>query len=418
MPKKSLPVEGNSFSEIDKVISKEFNDLIDLSKVDTRVKTWFDIGVYSLNYICSKSLFGGIPSGRVTSIDGTPGVGKSLLTASIMRDPKIDYILIIETEGGGNSAELLQFAGVDPKKVRLFKANTFENYRIKKKDSSIEEVNDNKFPKTKDTAEYIYHEGATRFIRRFIDAVEFNDIRKNILVVMDSLGNLTSVRDYSGTPDMGAKGKAINSFFRNFDISFERTNIVFVFTNKLYTNIGNQWEPYKVSGGVGVEYNPSLSIRLSNTSESDDLTEAYTKDERDRRKTALGSSVKTIRAKVEKSRFGTEYRQIPFLVDFSSGVVRYSGLFSLCKDFGIIKKNNGSTYTMEGILDKSFYRKDFIKLVSSKPELLNSIQEKLEEKERLIKEQGSFAIEIEDTSEEFDDEDYHEMKKEMEGALM
>lgn len=429
-----------TFDDIDKIISKEFDELIDLSKVDTKVKTWFDIGVYALNYICSKNLFGGIPVGRVSSIDGLTGTGKSLLVSSIMKDPKVDYIFIVETEGGGNSAELLEFAGVDLKKVRRIKANTFGNYRITKSNSKIEAVNDDKFPKTRDTEKYIYKEGATRIIKRLINTIEFNKIDKNILVIMDSLGNISSVREFSGTPDMGAKPKSINEFFRAFDLAFERTDIAFVFTNKLYTNIGNIYDPWKVVGGVAVEYNASLSMRLFDTSLTDDKSDTEIKDEKERRKSALGSSIKTVRAKIMKSRFGTEFRQIPFIIDFAIGPSKFSGLFTLCKDFGIFEKH-GAKYSFKGSHRTPFFRKDFIQLITrsnvedmvmpnkeiAEKETLSYIQGKLEEAEERIKaEKTREQLDVEDLvgKEDFEkaaevvkeiaeNEEFHDMKKEM-----
>ena len=416
--KTGLPVEETSFTEIDRIISNEFKNLIDLSKVDTKVKTWLDIGVYALNYICSKNIFGAIPVGRVSSIDGLTGTGKSLLVSSLMKDPQIDYILLIETEGGGNSAELLEFAGVDLKKVRVIKVNTFENYKISKKTSKVEEIADNKFPTTlkgMNTPDSVFKEGATRLIRRFINAIEFNNISKNILIIMDSLGNISSVRDFSGTSDMGAKSKAINTFFRSFDLAFERTNVAFVFTNKLYVNIGNVFEPYKVSGGTGVEFNPSLSIRLFDTAELDTMADKEMIAEKERRKTALGSSIKNIRAKITKSRFGTEFRQLPFVIDFAVGPAKYSGLFTLCRDFGIMPKS-GSRYRIDGVFDKSFYKKDFIKMIieNDEKDVLNGIQLALEEAEKRIKAEKLMGIDIvEDINNDEEEEDYEDMKKTM-----
>ena len=417
---KELPVKENKsvFNDIDKLISNEFDDLIDLNKVDTKVKTWFDTGIYALNYSCSKNLFGGIPIGRITSIDGLSGTGKSLILASIMKDPKIDYTILIESEGGGSSAELYEFAGVDMSKMRMLKANTFENYRISKKDTSIEEVSDNKFPKTKDTKDFLYKEGVTRIVKKIINTIQFNNVKKNILVILDTLGNLQSVRELSGTPDMGSRSKAVSTFFRNFDISFENTNIAFVFANKLYTNIGNQWDPYKVSGGVNVEYNPSLNIRLADTSETDDVSDTEMKVEKERRKSALGSSIKTIKATIKKSRFGTELRNCRFIIDFSVGPVKYSGLFGLCKDFGIMERK-GSSYTILGLFeDKSFYKKNFIKnIMENEEENLNKLQTLLEkaETEILLK---SKNLQVNDESdiideEDITEEDYSEMKKQM-----
>jgi RecA/RadA recombinase len=400
------------FDDIDKVIAKEFDDLIDMSKVDTKVKTWLDTGVYSLNYTCSKNLLGGIPVGRVVSIDGLASTGKSLLAASIMKDPKIDLVLLLESEGGGSSKELLQFAGVDLSKVRLKKFKTFGNYRINKNNSKIEELADDKFPIKKEDENWIYVEGVTRFIKRFINSVIFREIGKNILIVLDSLGNLMSVRELGGTKDMGAKNIDIGSFFRNFDVDFEKTNIAFIFCNKLYTNIGNPWDPYKASGGVSVEYNPSLGIRISVTAETDDVSDADMKSEKERRNSALGSSLKTVRARITKSRFGTEFRNIPFLIDFSVGPAKYSGLFTLCNEFGLMIRS-GSMYSMEGVFEKSFYKKDFINLVrENEKEILQKIQKKLEEAEKKIYESKK-QIEVKDVVDPEEDFDKDIMLKEM-----
>jgi len=422
--KKDLPVEENkksAFDDIDSIISKEFDELIDLTKTDTKIRTWLDIGVYALNYACSKSLFGAIPIGRVSSVKGLTGTGKSLMLASLMKDPKLDYILIIETEGGGSSEELYEFAGVDVSKLRILKAQTFENYRIKIKDSKIEEVNDSKFPKTKKTKDYIYVEGITRMVKKFINTIIFNDVKKNILVVLDSLGNTQSVRELSGTSDMGARAKAVSTFFRNFDLAFEKTNIAFVFSNKLYMNIGNQFQPYLETGGVNVAYNPSLSIELWDTSVSDDISDAEMKKEKDRRATSLGSSIKTIRAKIAKSRFGTELRTCYFLIDFSgNGPARYSGLFKLCRDFGIIEKTGGAYYSMPELFEDKFMKKNFISLIKIKEkENLEKIQKALEKAEERISNKGK-ELQVNDESEiidDLDEEDYTDMKKELEKEL-
>jgi hypothetical protein len=53
-------------------------------------------------------------------------------------------------------------------------------------------------------------------------------------------------------------------------------------------------------------------------------------------------------------------RNIFFIIDFATGgVLPYSGLFTLCKDFGVLQKA-GSFYTLEGVIEKPFYKKDFI----------------------------------------------------------
>jgi hypothetical protein len=406
---------------LDDIIEKEFDDLINLNEVDTKVKIWLDSGIYALNYICSKSLYGAIPVGRVSSFKGLTGTGKSLMLASLMKDSQIDYILVIETEGGGSSKELYEFAGVDVSKVRMLKANTFGNYRVNKKNpKKIEEVADGKMPDKKDGKEWIYVEGITFMVKRFLDIINFNKIQKTILVILDSLGNTQSVRELGGTKDMGARTQDISTFFRCFDNAFEKSNIAFCFSNKLYTNIGNQYVPFVESGGVSAVYNPSISIELADTSESDDVTETEMKKERLRRKTALGSSIKTIRARVAKSRFGTELRTCRFLIDMAVGPAKYSGLFGLLKDFGVIKKASGSYYSLKELWVENFYRKNFIaKLKEDEEENIKKLQELLNRREEEIltgKQEIQVSEDVESFEEEdgeLNEEDVHDLKKEM-----
>jgi hypothetical protein len=61
------------FGELDTLINSQFKDVIDLSKVDGKVKHWYDTGVYSLNYAMSKNLRQGVPAGRITSFSGLKG---------------------------------------------------------------------------------------------------------------------------------------------------------------------------------------------------------------------------------------------------------------------------------------------------------------------------------------------------------
>ena len=401
---------NTGFDQLDKLISKQFNDLLDLSKVDTAVDTFYDWGVYSLNYICSKDLTGGIPKGRVTGIEGLPGSGKSLLTACAARDPKIDYVIIIETEGGGQGDELMTFAGVDKRKVRIMKAHTFGSYKTNKKSLKIEEIKDSEVPKNLDTDTYFYVEGVTSKIRRFIQSIKFNGVKQNILIILDSLANIQSVRALAGTKDMGARGQDFNNFFKNFDNAFEEAGMTFVFTNKLYTNF-DEYNPWASAGGVSPKYNSSLYVRLQTTSLTDDVSDGDMKNEKAQRKTALGSSLKTIKARVEKSRFGTEMRNIPFLLDFISGPVKFSGLFSLCRDFGILTSPSNGWYEFDGVIDGKFRKKDFIPAIAKDEEnLITKIQKLLEAAEIKIKEehQNLQANDLEETKnveEDLADED-------------
>lgn len=420
---KTIKEQKNSFDDIDEIISKQFDDLVDLSKVDTKISTWYDSGVYAFNYICSKNIYGAYPKGRIIGMDGLSGTGKSLMAAVAMRDPKVDYVIIIESEGGGNSDELISFAGVDKKKVRVLKASTFVSYKINKKTKVIEEIADKDVPKNTDTDTYRFIEGAGAKLRKIAQAVQFGNLSgRNILIIMDSLGNMQSIRGLAGGMDMGKRGQDITNFFKNFDNEFEKAGLTFIFTNKLYQSF-NQYDPYVQTGGEAPIYNSSLYIRLSTTSDSDDVSKDDMTTEKERRRSALGSSLKTIKAVIKKSRFGTELRNIPFLLDFAVGPVRMSGLFRLLLDFGVIKKINAQRYELPGVIEGSFFKKNFVdKILENEKENINKIQELLEKREIEIREerkniQASDIEEVEEQIAESGDDpfgfDADEMEKEM-----
>lgn len=344
------------------------------------VKHWFDIGNYAINYIASKHLRAGIPSGRITCFDGLSGTGKSLFCCNILKDPTIDLGIIIDTEGGGVSRELLEYVGVDIRKVNILKASTFECYRTNKKNQAVETVAEKDMPAKLETDQYVYTEGVTYLVKKIVDTVTYNPkLRdKNIVVILDSIANLQSVRELGGTADMGKKAQELARFFRTFDNTLERTGISFIFTNKLYTNFGDEYHPWVASGGVNTLYNPSLTIRLAETAANDDMSDAELKKNKEGKTGALGTDFKTLNASVIKSRFGTENKRVQFVFEANAGLAKYSGLFKLLKDYGLIIQS-GAYYSCPTLWEEKFYKKDFIsKFIQNESENVDKLQTALD----------------------------------------
>ena len=340
------------------------------------IKHWFDIGNYAINYLASKHLRAGIPSGRITCFDGLSGTGKSLFCCNILKDPTIDLGIIIDTEGGGVSRELLEYVGVDIRKVNILKASTFECYRTNKKNQAVETVAEKDMPAKLETDQYVYTEGVTYLVKKIVDTVTYNPkLRdKNIVVILDSIANLQSVRELGGTSDMGKKAQELARFFRTFDNTLERTGISFIFTNKLYTNFGDEYHPWVASGGVNTLYNPSLTIRLAETAANDDMSDAELKKNKEGKTSALGTDFKTLNASVIKSRFGTENKRAQFVLEANAGLAKYSGLFKLLKDYGLIIQS-GAYYSCPTLWEEKFYKKDFIsKFAQNEDENVDKLQ--------------------------------------------
>lgn len=377
-------------AKIDEYNSMFGDDVIKPAEKSSKVAYWYDTGNYALNYICSKNLLGGIASGRVTGFEGLNSTGKSLIAVSVLRDPKLDLGIIIDTEGGGNSQELMEFAGVDLTKIRILKAHTLGSYRISKKNGKREEVADKDVPAKLETADYIYVRGAILMVKNLLNSFTLTPAlrEKKVAIILDSVANLQSVRELNGGYDMGKRSQEIGAFFRTFDNEIEKTNVALIYTNKLYKNFENPYDPWVPAGGENVYYNSSLVLRLSTTVESDDITEKDKKDDKENKNTSLGTTYSTLKAFVRKSRFGTRHRASQFMIDSQFGITKYSGMFKLLRDFDVIQ-GSGTWYSCPELWeDKRFYKKDFINLLKENPdENIAKIQKILENKELQIKKQ-------------------------------
>lgn len=401
---------------IDDIINQQFTDMQDLSKEDNSVKEWIDSGNYALNYVCSRNFKNGYPIGQITAFYGQSGTGKSMLPAIASKDSKIDRVIVIDSEGGGTGKSLFEFIGADLTKIRYTTIQTLDSYKINKETGKIEEVSDKDVPLGKlETTTSIYHMGLVLFLKRLLYALEYNHSTEKMLIIVDSLTNMKSVRaSLLGGEDMGKTNKLLNVLFSSLDNTLKNTNSTVLFANKIYTDLNNPYNTEGViSGGQAVMYNPSLMIGLTTLQDNPEISDSDLKTEKERRKTGLGNSLKTVRARIRKSRFGTEGRNAWLVLDSTYGMTRYSGLFQLLCDFGVCVKN-GTRYSVPGIItnskgeDVSFYKKEFIEVFrKNEDKYITALQEKMEAVEEKLK-QKAMNLEVNDL-EEVSEEDNNEI---------
>ena len=376
---------------LDDLINSEFTQMKDLSK-EEEPKEFIDSGNYALNYICSKNFYGAYPVGQISMLYGLSGTGKSLLPAIASKDPKLSRIIVLDSEGGGTGKSLFSFIGAPMEKIRYMTVQTLDSYRVNKENGKVEEISDKEVPSKMVTDTYEYHMGLILILKKLLYALEYNHSEEKILIIIDSLSNMKSVRaSLLGGEDMGKTNKLLNQLFSSLDNTLANTNTSIIFANKVYTNLNNPYDPWVIAGGQSVIYNPSINIRLSSMAEGSDITDAQMKEEKLRRKTALGNSLKVIRATVSKSRFGTEGRNAWVVLDSTYGLTRNSGLFDLLYDFGVCKKN-GTRYSIPGIFvnekgeDITFFKKDFLEIFGkNEKEYIEKLQAKMLEVEEEIK---------------------------------
>lgn len=406
--KKEETVKSESF--LDSLIEEEFSEMQDLSKIDDKVEYWVDTGSWALNYAISKKFRGGYPGGRITNFYGLSGTGKSMLPAIASKAKQwentdlfqFDRIIVIDSEGGGTGRSLFEFVDAPLDRVRYITIGTLDSYRIDKKTGKMEAVADKEVPTKLDTPSYIYHRGLICFLKKLVYAMEYSGSKEKILIIIDSITNIKSFRiAVENGEDMGRTQKLLNSFF-SLDTDFHKIGATVMLASKVYTNLNNPYDPWVLAGGQAVVYNPSVNIKLTAMSDSEELSAEEVKAEKERRKTALGNSMKVIRATITKSRFGTENRNVWFMLDATYGIVRNSGLFGLLLDFGAIKKN-GTRYELPGVIEGSFFKKDFAKIFAEhESEYIDKLQPIMDRIEEEIK-QKRVNVNVSDIA-EYDEE--------------
>lgn len=406
--------EEQTNSIFDELIESEFSEMQDLSKIDNSVDYWVDSGCWALNYAISKKFKGGYPGGRITNFYGLSGTGKSMLPAIASKAKawnnvdlyQFDRIIVVDSEGGGTGKSLFEFVDAPLDRVRYITIGTLDSYRTDKKTGKSEAVADKEVPSKLDTPSYTYHRGLLCFLKKLVYAMEYNQSKEKLLIIIDSISNIKSFRSaVEGTEDMGKTSKLLNNFFA-LDTDFHKIGATVMLASKVYTNLNNPYDPWILAGGQSVMYNPSVNIKLTAMSDSDDLTTEEVKAEKERRKTALGNSMKVIRATITKSRFGTENRNVWFMLDATYGIVRNSGLFGLLLDFGAIKKN-GTRYELPGVIEGSFFKKDFAKIFAEhEEEYIDKLQPIMDKIEEEIK-QKRINVNVSDIS-EYDEENAEE----------
>lgn len=276
-------------------------------------KDWISTGNYALNYLISGDFFKGIPLGKVTVFAGDSGAGKSYICSGnlVKHAQQQDiFVVLIDSENALDES-WLQALGVDTSPNKLLKLNM----------AMIDDV-----AKT-----------LSDFVKEYKEMPE--DERPKVLFVVDSLGMLltpTDVNQFEAGEmkgDMGRKPKALTSLVRNTVNMFGSLNIGLVATNHTYAS-QDMFDPDdKISGGQGFIYASSIVVAMKKLKLKEDEEGNKTTD------------VRGIRAgcKIMKTRYAKPFETIQVKIPWDTGMNPYSGLFDMCEQSGIFKKE-GNRY--------------------------------------------------------------------------
>ena len=243
-----------SFSELNDLLTKFSPDgaIIDDS-IYARIDEWISTGNYILNAALSGSLFGGMPNRRSLMFAGQEGTGKTYLAMSIVRNAQaMGYFPIYYDSEGAIDVDFVKRLGIDTTKFRIENIGTIEEFATM----------------------------AAKLNETLFELKAAGKTPPKIIVVLDSLGSLSSTKEKSDTTsgsdkrDM-TKQQSIRRTFRVIGNDFAKNGIPFIICNHVYAKIGSYVPGDEVSGGGGGKYSPSIIFVLSKSKLTDKDSEDH-----------------------------------------------------------------------------------------------------------------------------------------------
>lgn len=245
MAKKSIPEKTtvkSSFSEINDLLSKFSPDgAIIEDSIYAKIDEWIPTGSYIFNAALSGSLFGGMPNRRSLMFAGEESTGKTYLALSIVRSAQaMDYFPIYYDSEGSIDVDFVKRLGVDTKKFRIENVSTIEEFATL----------------------------AAKLNETIADLRKAGKTPPKIMVILDSLGNLSSTKEKEDTTSGSAKRdmtkqQSIRRAFRVIGNDFAKNGIPFIICNHVYAKVGSYVPGNEISGGGGIKYNTSIIFVLT-----------------------------------------------------------------------------------------------------------------------------------------------------------
>ena len=302
-------------SELDNEFASVAEDGIAAGDCDSFV----DTGAYIFNALVSGSIFGGLPSNKITALAGESSTGKTFFALSIVKyflqQNPTGQVIYFESESAITKG-MLADRGIDVKRIGLVPVTTVQEFRTQ----AIKVVDEYMKLKKKD--------------------------RPPLMFVLDSLGMLSTTKEVEDatagkeTRDM-TRAQVVKSIFRILSLKLGQAGIPLIVTNHTYDVVGSYMPTKEMGGGSGLKYAASTIIYLSKSKEKDGTE-------------VVGNIIK---CKAFKSRFTKENSLVATRLFYDErGLDRYYGLLELGEKYGVFEKS-GNRYK---IGESSVYPKSIL----------------------------------------------------------
>ena len=238
---------SNFLKDIIKDVGNEYATLVSDGVDSADVTNFIDTGSYSFNALLSGSIFGGLPGNKITAIAGEAATGKTFFALGICKNfldkDKEAGVIYFESESA-ISKEMIVSRGVDATRMVIVPVATVQEFR----NQSI------------------------KVLDKYLEQPE--DKRKPLMLVLDSLGMLSTTKEMEDTAegketrDM-TRSQIVKSTFRVLTLKLGRAKVPMIMTNHTYDVIGSMYPQKEMGGGSGLKYAASSIIYLGKRKEKD-----------------------------------------------------------------------------------------------------------------------------------------------------
>ena len=279
----------------------EFASIVSDGVAAGDVTSFVDTGSYIFNAVVSGSIFGGIPSNKVTALAGESSTGKTFFALSVVRsflnNNPTGGVIYFESESA-ISKDMIESRGIDSKRMVIFPVATIEEFRTQ----------------------------AVRILDKYLK--EPKDQRQPLMFVLDSLGMLSTSKEMEDVAndkqvrDM-TKSQLIKGAFRVLTLKLGQAKVPMIVTNHTYDVIGSYVPMKEMGGGAGLKYAASSIIYLSKSKEKEG--------------TDLVGNI--IKCEAKKSRLSKEGSKVATRLYFDErGLDKYYGLLELGEKYSIFTR--------------------------------------------------------------------------------
>ena len=312
------------------------------------VDSFIDTGSYIFNALLSGSLYGGLPSNKITALAGESATGKTFFALGVCQqflDDNPDSAVVYFESESALTKDMIESRGIDSSRIIIVPVVTVQEFRNQ----------------------------SLNILDKYLETEESK--RPPMLFVLDSLGMLSTTKEIEDTAagketrDM-TRAQIVKGTFRVLTLKLGRAKVPMVVTNHTYDVIGSMFPQKEMGGGSGLKYAASSIVYLSRKKEKDG-------------KEVIGN---IIHCKNAKSRLTVENRIVDVRLTYDKGLDRYYGLLEMALAFDIFKKSSTRVELPNG-------KTEFGKTINNNPEKYFT-EDVMDQLEQAAKKYFSYGTEI------------------------